>query len=117
MNERHEISMTENLLEVVAKMSEGNPGGLHVLMQMVKESPQEAFINILSLDDMNIRGSQIWIAYKNFCGNDLKKLIECIKNRDKKMIDKINEESKRSGIPWLVVEGGASVPGNRKSVG
>ena len=116
MEERKEISLMDNFQELVMKMSEGNPGGFNVMMQMAKESQQDAFMQVLSLDDMNIRGSQIWIAYKNFCNSDIKTLIECIKNRDKNMIDKINEESKKSGISWIAVEGGASASGNRKSV-
>jgi len=117
MEERKEINLHDNFQELLMKMSEGNPGGLSVLMQIAKEfskCPEDAFIHMMLLDDMNIRGSQIWMGYKDYCGSDIKKFIQCIKEKNQGMINKINEESRKSGIPWVAVEAGASVPGKRQ---
>ena len=42
----------------------------------------DGIFDILSLDDMNMRGSQIWVAYKDHCGQDIEKFIACIKERE-----------------------------------
>lgn len=77
-----------------------------MLMRLLKE--EHGLISVLSLDDMNIWGSQIWIGYKDYCGSDLDKFAECIKQRDQGMIDKINEFGKMGNHSEIAVEGGAS---------
>lgn len=94
---RKKIDGTDSTMDVVVKMAEGNPGGLSVLTQMIPFS----FLEILSLDDMNIRGSQIWVGYKDHCGEDLAKFIECIIQRDQDMVDTINRECHRPDLVAL----------------
>ena len=62
---------------------------------------------LLGLDDMNIRGSQIWEAYKYLYNEDGKKFAEAIKARDEKMVQFINEEMASVGGEKAVT-GGAS---------
>lgn len=88
-------------------MSEGNPGALTVLIALMKrDSTGAGLMEILSLDDMNIRGAQIWIAYKDHCKGDIELLAQKIKERDKNMIATVNREA---GPDYpLAVERGAS---------
>lgn len=79
------IQLTDSFMQVMIKMAEGNPGAATVLGMMMSES-EDNIINILNLDDMGIRGSSIWICYKDHCKRDMPMLIECIKNRDKDML-------------------------------
>jgi len=58
---REQISPKDNLLDVVCKMSEGNPGAMTVIAQMMKIDPIKGFIRVLSMDDMNLRGCSIWL--------------------------------------------------------
>lgn len=88
---REKIELTDNVMDVVVKMSEGNPGGLSVLTEILKKEPTDGFFTILTLDDMNIRGTQIWIGYKDHCNSDLDVFIKAVKDRDQAMVDKINE--------------------------
>lgn len=91
-------------MDVIVKMAEGNPGATVVMAEMLKADPDNLML-ILSLDDMNIRGSQIWVGHKDYCGamregdkepltkeEQMKRFIQAIKDRDPKMIEKINEE-------------------------
>jgi len=89
---RQKIGLETNQKELAAMMSEGNPGALSVICQIMKDGPMEFMMTILDLDDMNIRGSQIWLGYKDHCEEDIEKFIECVKGRDKDMVETINRE-------------------------
>ena len=74
------IKLTDNLTTVIFKMSAGNPGAMRVLMDML--TTEHGLTRILDLDNMGIRGSQIWVCYKDRCGFNMDKFLELIKNRD-----------------------------------
>ena len=72
------IQLTDTTTDVFIKMAEGNPGGLHVCMQMFENNTKidpDDFMGrlgaILSLDTHGIYGSRIWMLYKDVCGEDL----------------------------------------------
>ncbi|MBU2249610.1 MAG: hypothetical protein KKD77_22880 [Gammaproteobacteria bacterium] len=106
--EREEISLNDSVFDVVKTMSEGNPGAISVLMQIMKKDEQFGLIHILCLDDMNIRGTQIWIGYKDFSGSDIDVFIENIKTRNPEMISLINEHGRKGNHQWKAVDSGAS---------
>ncbi len=103
---REPIKLNDNFMNSIIKMSEGNPGGLRVLLDLMNK--ELGLIYILGLDDMNIRGWQIWFGYKDHCNSNIEKFIECIKNRDIEMINIINKEAMRMNIDIRAVIGGAS---------
>lgn len=111
MREKIKLSDTEQTL--IAKMSEGNPGASIVLFKLIENN--EPFL-ILDLDDMNIRGSQIWVAYKDYCKEDIVKFKQCITERDEKMVDFLNEYYKKYGKGWLATRSGASFEVVRKKL-
>jgi hypothetical protein len=88
---KEKISLNDTMTEVLVKMSEGNPGAITVLTQMLLEDHNN-FMFILHMDNMNMRGASIWIGYKDHCKEDIKVFIEAVKNRDKDMINTINRE-------------------------
>ncbi len=106
---REKIQLTDTTLDLVTKMSEGNPGALSVLMDMVTSGHT---LVILSLDDMNIRGSQIWVGwkdhfFKNWKGEEkptkedqMAAFIEAITDRDPAMVETINNECFQPDLPY-----------------
>ena len=64
---RTPINLSDSTLDMIVAMSEGNPGALTVLMGMLESDNPAATMMILHLDDMNIRGTQIWVGYKDHC--------------------------------------------------
>lgn len=106
IDKRRPIKLGTTIRETLFIMSEGNPGGLKVLVELLEKTNDPLLI--LSLDDMNIRGWQIWVGYKDYCDQDIHKFIECVKNRDPQMVDKINDEGRRTNSEELAVIGGAS---------
>lgn len=118
---REAINLSDSTKDVVMKMAEGNPGAISVLTQLLNSDDPAALMLLLDLDDMNIRGSQIWVGYKDHCGEDLEKFTQAIRDRDRAMVDAINAECWRikDGYREQAVTGGASfnhVAGQRPDV-
>lgn len=102
------INHDMTLKDVIFIMSEGNPGAISVIMKLLEEDQTTGFFDILNLDDMNMRGSAIWIAYKDFCGCDLQKFQYAVRNRNKEMVELVKNEMERSGNPSDIVQFGGS---------
>lgn len=108
---RQKIEGNDTILDVIYKMSDGLPGAIVGMTELMK-SDEAGFMLLLGLDDMNIRGSQIWEAYKYLYHEDGKKFAEAVKNRDEKMVQFINEELASTGGEKAVT-GGASFDRNK----
>ena len=68
------INVQDSPLEMMVKLSEGNPGAARVLVELIEQSasidPQSAFGGlgmILSMDTHKIYGGRIWMFYKDVC--------------------------------------------------
>ena len=110
---RDEIKADMETNEVLMIMSEGNPGALRVCMDLLAGKQPEGFMNLLNMDDMNIRGSHIWLAYKDVCGEDLDVFQEKLSTRDSGFVATLNNVIKENHYPpekpvELAVKGGAS---------
>jgi len=101
---RKKLNVNESVANVAAQMCEGNPGAIAALSSILTKR-DDGLLVVLSLDDMNIRGCQIWVAYKDWAGGDVDKLAKGAFDRDQSMIDMVNE---RSGIEEVAVNSGAS---------
>lgn len=88
---RTKLNTTGSWIEIVVQMAEGNPGAATVLGMLLREN-MEGFRAILDLDDMNIRGSQIWIAYKYYCKEDLPVLMKAVFDQEPKLVEEVNEQ-------------------------
>ena len=108
---RKKIELNDTIFDVIYKMTDGIPGAIVGVTELMK-SDEAGFMLLLGLDDMNIRGSQIWEAYKYLYNEDGKKFAEAVKNRDEKMVQFINEELASTGGEKAVT-GGASFDRNK----
>jgi hypothetical protein len=83
MNER--IELTDSTMDVIVKMSEGNPGSVNVLMEMLQPNridPDNALGGlgtILMLDSLGIYGTDIYVFNNDICGGNLAKMIAVIR--------------------------------------
>lgn len=66
--------MSENIKELMVKLSKGNPGALNVLVQIVQNT-ELSIVYLVALDTLDITGSRIWMLYKDVCWEDLSKMI------------------------------------------
>lgn len=103
MKKREKIGLQTTKGDLVVTMSERNPGALDVLIRMMEK--ENGMFDILNLDDMNIRGSQIWVGYKDHCGEDIDSFVGLVKKRDKSLVETINNNS---GSEERAVSSGAS---------
>ena len=70
------IEANDSIEDVLVKLSEGNPGALSVIVQIIKQAnkinPACNFtIYLLILDTLKIHGSKIWMLYKDVCDQNL----------------------------------------------
>ena len=82
------IKLNDNLIDVVMKMSDGNPGAINVLMQLMQ--PDIAIIDpenllgsmgvILMLDSIGIYGTDIYVLMNDICENNMVKFVTVIKS-------------------------------------
>lgn len=61
---RERLDLNDSPFDMMIKMSEGNPGAITALAELAKNDPMDmaGMMLILHLDDMGMRGSQIWVA-------------------------------------------------------
>jgi hypothetical protein len=80
MNKGHQtkIELTDTVQTMLMKMSEGNPGALHVCVELLQKGAdidQQAALGglsaILALDSEGIYGSRIYVLYSQICNRDL----------------------------------------------
>jgi hypothetical protein len=76
------INLMDSGIDILMKMSGGNPGALRVCMDILQRNsgidPDDAMGGIgplLSLDVHDIYESQIWILYKDVCGENLESML------------------------------------------
>ncbi len=74
------IELHDTTVDVVVKMSDGNPGAMTAIAALLKESkeidPQSAWGGLgplLSLDTLGIYGTDIYILWNDKCGNDTRR--------------------------------------------
>ncbi len=80
------INLSDGMMDVFIKMCEGNPGAMSVLAQIMehgeKIDPDNAFGGlgpILALDTHEIYGSNIWILFKDVCGQNIVHMIAMLR--------------------------------------
>ena len=61
------------LINMLSDLSEGNPGGLSVLIELVRDPIGYCYLKWLEVH--NIKGPKIWVAYKDMFNHDIGKLM------------------------------------------
>ncbi len=76
------LNLTESSLEVVIKMSDGNPGAAQAVMELMDANPiidpesvLSHFGTVVLLDDHGIYGSDIYVLWSDKCGRDTRRFI------------------------------------------
>lgn len=74
------IQLGHSSLDTLHELSEGNPGALTVCMQLLqsKHDPDNflgGLGNLLSMDTNGVYGSNIWILFKDCCGQQILNMV------------------------------------------
>lgn len=80
------LDLNKTIQNVIVDMSEGNPGGLTVLMQIyqnTKSIDPDCLLDWMgpfaNLDNMECYGHKIWMLYKDICNQNLSKMIAVLR--------------------------------------
>ena len=65
------ITTDMNIKEMIVTMSDGNPGAIACMLNMLDNNPK-ALLDILFFDTMEIYGSKIYMLWNDCCGRDMK---------------------------------------------
>ena len=87
------------VIDVLIKMSEGNPGALTFLMEEINRGDEKRFVaDVIFFNMYEIYGSKLYMFWNDACGRDLNKVKETIMliitNRVSK--EKVHENLNRS---------------------
>ena len=89
------INLNDSTIDIVMKMCEGNPGAINVIMEMLNtennkidpDSLMGGLIKILSLDDMGIYGSDIYVLYNDLCDKQVVKVFALLRGHQLGFLD------------------------------
>jgi len=67
-------------MEIVKTMADGNPGAISVILQFLELDVSDGIEAIRTLDRIEIYGPDIWLAYKDICGQNVSILRNRLRN-------------------------------------
>ncbi len=78
----NKINLTDSIVDVAVKMSEGNPGAAIAIAEMITKGDEidpQSFAGglgaVLSLDTLGIYGTDIYILFNDKCGRDVRPML------------------------------------------
>lgn len=83
---KERIQLTDNPMQIMFKMSDGKPGALNALMELMKKGesidPDSAMGGlglILILDTYGIYGTDIYVLHNDICRREINLMIACLR--------------------------------------
>ncbi len=80
------INLDDTLIDIIVKMADGNPGAASVMGELMRDGhlidPDNMFGGmscIMRLDSLGIYGPNIWILYKDVCGESIFNLVALLR--------------------------------------
>lgn len=98
---RNPINLDMSLGDTIDMMTEQVPGAKQTMMRLARINPTL----ILELDDMNMRGQQIWQAFNQYSMGDITTFVGLLASRNEDMIQWVNRHL--PSHPMAVRRGGA----------
>ena len=92
--------------DLVRIMSEGVEDSRGVLNRLCLNQGE---MGILDLDDMNVRGKQVWIGYREVCEGNFERFVTAVKSRDPNFVAEINKIAEDQQIPHVAVTSGGTL--------
>lgn len=75
------INLNDTAEDVIVKLSEGNPGALTTLVELVNSYKDffEVVPDYLTIDTMGLYGSQLYMLWNDCCNRNIEKVKQIIK--------------------------------------
>lgn len=88
---RQKLNRSAGKFGLIFEIGEDNIGAINILKNITASKGDNQLLETLfDLDDMNIRGEQIWVGFTYHCERDLDVFIEKVRARDPAMVETIN---------------------------
>lgn len=88
------IDLNDDVLAILLKLADGNPGAIDVMSRLVQSAekidPDSIFKGLgplLSLDNMGIYGSEIWVLFKDVCGSSILNMMTLFRGAQLGIVD------------------------------
>jgi hypothetical protein len=92
MNDK--INPEDSPFDAIEKMSEGNPGALTALTDVLEsKGVKDTFEFMMNLDLRRVYGSKIWIGYKDYCNQDADQFHKFVMDDNEELFNYIEKES------------------------
>ena len=59
--------------DIIADLSEGNPGVMRVLVEILQDEKPGGIFRLLNFDTKRLYGSRIWELFSDVCGKDIQR--------------------------------------------
>lgn len=81
------------------KFSEGNPGALSTLFELLKQAQDKTALFLITLDRMELYGSHLYMLWNDCCNRDINKVIKILELYEREIITQkdIDERVKTVG--------------------
>ena len=85
MKNNSRVMLSDSIMDVCLKLSEGSPGAITVLGETLKQAafidPDAAMplLHVLDFDTLGIYGSRIWMLYKDVCKQDMVSMLAVLR--------------------------------------
>lgn len=86
-------SVADTIVELMVEVSDGNPGAVTALAEMMNEDVAAIF----AIHSSGLRGPQLWLAYKDYGKYDARKTLDAIQEKNERLVAVLDE----NGYPWV----------------
>ena len=80
----NKIKLEDSMMDIIVKMSEGNPGALTCLMSIMDKKDwfggANSLVYILTFDTLGLYGSELYMLWNDCCDRNLEKLELVLRN-------------------------------------
>jgi len=89
------LTPQDTTMDLMLKMSEGNPGALMACMELFKLGTP-GVVALINLDDIGLYGEKLYMLWNDCCGRDAEKVVKVVKARnfgklsDKDILDRVS---------------------------
>lgn len=76
------LELKDNLQDIISKLSEGNPGAMTTLFEIMKyknNDPIEYFGIFMLIDTMELYGSHLYMLWNDCCNRNIQTTVDVIK--------------------------------------
>lgn len=70
------LKLENTIQETLFEFSGGNPGALTFLMKLIKEREDDFVIDLMTIDDMGLYESKLYMLWNDSCNRDIHKVIK-----------------------------------------